>query len=274
MGHLVLKTGDHDFDEAWADHMAAFVALPYLYGHLGKNAWPDPYDYLMIEGPERSIKFAKEAKGSFDFAVKILCELDQKYGIEIFRNIIKTFRHEFLATGPIALARIKHHLFELIKDDHVVSLFEEYKIIGRGKLFANMTRDSLHPSETDSIRKTPGLAVITGKSIVFCGLSKAECDSLFKDEELGVKNVMLEFLKSWNRVTDFFRQTDVKVEPDTCRIIPVAMANAKYLMYDRTKFKHLVGVIMTDGKQEPRVFSGVGEAEDIIAEAKRFYKVW
>ncbi len=126
LAHTILAFDDHDFNEAWADHMAAFVALPYLHRKLGDNAWPDPYDYTKSEGKERTLKYVGELRHKMDYAMKVLYEIGGRFGNDIYSRLIAELRPQYLKNGPIRLSDLKSKLIELTGDKSIGPLFDRY----------------------------------------------------------------------------------------------------------------------------------------------------
>lgn len=126
LAHMILAFDDHDFNEAWADHMAAFVALPYLHWKLGDHAWPDPYDYTKIEGEQRTLKYVGELQYKMDYAMKMLYDIRGKFGSDVYRRVIAVLRPQYLRKGPIKLSDLRSKLIELTGDKSIGPMFESY----------------------------------------------------------------------------------------------------------------------------------------------------
>lgn len=68
--------------EGWAHYLASVGIVPYVFERLGKDAWPDSYDYLSLEGPGRLIKQIAARKNT-DATIKaasVFFDLEKRWG--------------------------------------------------------------------------------------------------------------------------------------------------------------------------------------------------
>ena len=281
LGHMTLGFADYELSEAWADHIASFVALPIIYAQMGDNAWPDNYNFLKIEGAERSIGFSKRLETRLDFAIKIFYDLQVKYGLGLLKRLVSEFQPQFRDKGTITLDALKNKLIEVTQDSTLAPLFYRYRYFQRGKLYTPAERENAVPAEIASrdsnkfAYRSPGhpRPAITGKCIVFFFPTPAEFDSLCKDKDSGFENLLKDQYFAQRDIAELLKSNDISVTVSYDSLIRIAMLRGPYLLYNQQKFKHPTGFILTDGVRSPLVISGAANAEDIVASLKEFFRL-
>jgi hypothetical protein len=113
---------------------------------------------------------------------------------------------------------------------------------------------------------------VRGKAVVFFGPTQKEYKSLSENEQ-----------NEWNEVlSDFYHYRDKTIPYlESNRIKPIITADAKIMIHTganvrtfaRKNFKHIVGYILTDGNNEPKVVEGVGTDLDLINDFKIYFKL-
>jgi hypothetical protein len=94
IGHLVFPIDDLYYFEAWADYAAAYRIIPYVWERLGENAWPQPYDYLVNDGPADILQRVEDGASRTDLlgdhyrAVAVLIAVDDTYGPQVIGQAI------------------------------------------------------------------------------------------------------------------------------------------------------------------------------------------
>ncbi|MBI9045397.1 MAG: hypothetical protein JEZ06_12980 [Anaerolineaceae bacterium] len=125
MGHLVFPIADSHYFEAWADYAAAFRIIPYVWDRLGAIAWPQPYDYLVNDGPTDLHQRIEDGIDKEDMlgdhyrAVSVLISVDDTYGPQIIGQAI--LRTE----APLKLNNFEEALISVTKDQSVKELFSK-----------------------------------------------------------------------------------------------------------------------------------------------------
>lgn len=123
MGHLVFPIADSHYFEAWADYAAAFRIIPYVWERLGADAWPQPYDYLVNDGPadlrqriEDGID-REDMLGDHYRAVSVLISVDDAYGPQVIGQAI------LQTEAPLKLNNFVEALISVTGDQTVKELF-------------------------------------------------------------------------------------------------------------------------------------------------------
>ena len=123
MGHLVFPIADSYYFEAWADYAAAYRIIPFVWERLGADAWPQPYDYLVNDGPVDLRQRLEDGIGKADMfgdhyrAVAVLISVDEAYGPQVIgRAILQT-------EAPMKLNDFEEALVEVTGDQKVREMF-------------------------------------------------------------------------------------------------------------------------------------------------------
>ncbi len=113
---------------------------------------------------------------------------------------------------------------------------------------------------------------VKGKAVVFFGPTEQEYISLSKNEK-----------NEWSEVlSDFYHYRDKTIPYlESHKIKPIITAMSKITIqvgsntrtYARKNFKHIVGYILTDGTNEPKVVEGVGTDIDLINDFSQYFKI-
>jgi len=133
-------------------------------------------------------------------------------------------------------------------------------IVGFGNLFAQQGRDSTK-------------LVIIGQSAVFFGPSQQEYDSLAKDENSGIDEILSDFYYYQAPIAKFLKEHKIGVELTSAPLIVAQLSDGKTQTYHRRDFGQVVGVLLIDGTQEPKVMLGVETDVDLIPELEKFFKL-
>lgn len=122
------------------------------------------------------------------------------------------------------------------------------------------------------VRAEDKVAEVKGKAVVFFGPTEKEYQSISENEQ-----------NEWNEVlSDFYYYRDKTIPYlESHQIKPLITANSEIIIhtdaktraYARKKFKHIVGYILTDGKNEPKVVESVGTDIDLINDFREYFKI-
>lgn len=114
---------------------------------------------------------------------------------------------------------------------------------------------------------------VNGKAVIFFTITQPEYDSLVKDANSGIDEVLSDFNHYAKAVADSIKKSGYKFIMTMRRYIEVSLDNAALKTYDRLAGKgHVTGYIISDGKKEPAIEYGVGTDEDFLAVFSRFNK--
>jgi hypothetical protein len=133
-------------------------------------------------------------------------------------------------------------------------------VIGFAHLFGQQGKDSTK-------------LVVSGKTVVFFAPSQKEYNSLAKDTNSGVDEILSDFYYYKKSLNVFLKENNVNTELTSALSIVVKLSNGKTNKYRRKDFDHIVGMILTDGMHKPKVILGVYTDVDLIPDLKKFFKL-
>jgi hypothetical protein len=112
---------------------------------------------------------------------------------------------------------------------------------------------------------------VSGPKVVFFGPTRPERDSIAAMDGLEVDDVLDDFNYYTGKVAVYLSGQKIPFEFTTSTIILVRVDKGKFRTFDRKEVHELVGMILTDGIQEPQLVRGAGTERDLIAEIVEFF---
>jgi hypothetical protein len=112
---------------------------------------------------------------------------------------------------------------------------------------------------------------VTGVRVVFFGPSRAERDSIARDEGLEIDDLLDDFNYSAGKAAVFLSRAGIPSEFTESRIVIVKTGGAQFRTFDRKSIPDPVGMILTDGFHEPRVVPGRGTDRDLLIEIRDYF---
>jgi len=114
---------------------------------------------------------------------------------------------------------------------------------------------------------------VSGKAVVFFGPSQAEYLAMTDEQKDAIDEELYEFYHNRGEVSSFLAANGIQ-EISTGRIkIQVRLEGNQDITYLRRGFDRPVGLIMTDGRQEPIILPGAIAVSDMIAEFEDFFSL-
>ena len=114
---------------------------------------------------------------------------------------------------------------------------------------------------------------VSGKAVVFFGPSQAEYLSMSDQEKNEINRLLYDFYHYREQVLSFLELNEIN-EINTARSkILVEFDGKKTIIYDRKDFGQIVGLIMTDGYHEPKIFLGAATDSQIIDMCYEYFKL-
>ena len=105
---------------------------------------------------------------------------------------------------------------------------------------------------------------ISGKAVVFFGPSQAEYVSMTDEQKDTIDEDLYDFYHYRAKVGKYLELNEIQ-EFDTVRPkIQIQLDGNESITYRRRRMGHVVGVIMTDPEQEPKVILGVYKNPELI----------
>jgi hypothetical protein len=112
---------------------------------------------------------------------------------------------------------------------------------------------------------------VSGKAVVFFGPSQAEYLSMSDQEKKEINRLVYDFYHYRGKVLSFLELNEIN-EINTARSkISIELDGKKTIIFDRKDFGKVVGLIMTDGHREPKVFLGAATDSQIIDMCYKYF---
>ena len=105
---------------------------------------------------------------------------------------------------------------------------------------------------------------VSGKAVVFFGPAWAEYVAMSDEEKDKIDQMLYDFYHYRGKVLPFLEFHNIQEFSTARPKIQVQLANDKKVVYFRSGFDKVVGLIMTDGHQEPKIFLGATTDSNII----------
>ena len=105
---------------------------------------------------------------------------------------------------------------------------------------------------------------VSGKAVVFFGPTQAEYDSLSEEEKGDMDEVLSDFYYYRQQVISFLKSNQIQEFLTASPRIQFKLSGRERRTFLRRNFNPNVGLIMTDGNQEPKVFLGVATDVDLV----------
>jgi hypothetical protein len=112
---------------------------------------------------------------------------------------------------------------------------------------------------------------VSGKAVVFFGPSQIEYLSMSDKDKDEMDELLYDFYHNRQKVLPFLELYAIKGLSTARSKILIKFDDNKSVMYHRKDFGQVVGLIMTDGHQEPRIFLGAPTDSQIIAMCYEYF---
>ena len=112
---------------------------------------------------------------------------------------------------------------------------------------------------------------ISGVHVVFFGPSRAERDSIARDEGLEIDDLLDDFNLNAGKAAVFLSRAGIPWEFTESRFVVVKTGTGQFRTFDRKSIPDPVGMILTDGFHEPRVVPGRGTDRDLLIEIRDYF---
>ena len=112
---------------------------------------------------------------------------------------------------------------------------------------------------------------VSGNAVVFFGPTQPEYDSLNENRQAEMNEVISDFYHYHSEVTPFLERNGIKDFITAKALITIQLTGTEIRSFRRQNFKHAMGMIMSDGKREPKVYLGVATDFDLIEMFKDFF---
>ena len=113
--------------------------------------------------------------------------------------------------------------------------------------------------------------VVGGKAVVFFGPSNDEYLAMTHEEKDAIDEQLYDFLHYRKKVLPFLKENAIQEFLTALPKIEIRIAGAQSLIFTRRDFNHVVGLIMTDGKNEPELFLGAATQSELIGMFEKYF---
>lgn len=105
---------------------------------------------------------------------------------------------------------------------------------------------------------------VSGKAVVFFGPARNEYVAMSGEEKDKIDQMLYDFYHYRGKVLPFLELYNIQEFSTARPKIQIQLADDKKIVYFRSGFDKVVGLIMTDGHQEPKIFLGAATDSNII----------
>ncbi len=112
---------------------------------------------------------------------------------------------------------------------------------------------------------------VSGKAIVFFGPWQSEYLAMTDEQKDAIGEELYEFYHNRGEVSAFLASNGIQVISTSRIKIQVRLEGNQSITYFREDFDRVVGLILTDGRQEPLILLGATAVSDLIAEFEDFF---
>jgi hypothetical protein len=115
--------------------------------------------------------------------------------------------------------------------------------------------------------------IISGPKVIFFTPTKAEVDSVMQLEGAEIADVVDEYNYAAGKAAYYLSIVKIPAVFTTSQIVVFKLARNRVLRFDRRKISDPVGMILSDGDQEPRLIAGPREDSQLVSEINRFFHI-
>jgi|GEM_PF-790081 len=155
---------------------------------------------------------------------------------------------------------VNHQIINTNIAYHIVSTIAILILVGCTSQ-APKTQSNSEVTKTEADNDT---FVVDGKSVVFFSITNMEYDSLLKigDKADEIVEVLSDFYHYSENVIDSLNKTGINCSISAKPIYKIVKDNGEVIIFSKAGKEHIVGAIMTDGKQKPKYYYGVATDVD------------
>jgi hypothetical protein len=113
--------------------------------------------------------------------------------------------------------------------------------------------------------------VVSGKAVVFFGPSQAEYLAMNDEQKDAIDAELYDFYHNRGEVSPFLASNAIQEISTGRDKIQVQLEGDQSITYLRQDFDRVVGLILTDGRQEPLILLGATSVSDLIAQFEEFF---
>ncbi len=115
---------------------------------------------------------------------------------------------------------------------------------------------------------------VSGKAVVFFGPSQSEYLSMTDQEKDAIDEELYDFYHYRGKVLPFLTSHAIQDLPTARLKIQIQLAGNESIIYSRKDFDHVMGLILTDGRQEPEILLGAATKAELISLFKEYFDLY
>lgn len=119
----------------------------------------------------------------------------------------------------------------------------------------------------------PSPLVVRGPQVIFFGPGPAERDSIVRAEGMEMAQLFDDFDYYAGRTGAFLRARGIGAIVTSSLQIVVKLDDARIRALDRRALPDLLGAILTDGRQDPRIIPGIATDTELLDECRSFFRL-
>lgn len=127
--------------------------------------------------------------------------------------------------------------------------------------------------QTGSAQEAKPQETIAGSAVIFFGPTKEEGDSLVQLSGLDLADVFDDFDLAAGKSAVYAGRREIPVHFTTSPAVFVKLSTGKIRRFDRRMVPEHVGMILTDGFQEPRILAGITDERRLTVEINEFFNI-
>jgi hypothetical protein len=114
---------------------------------------------------------------------------------------------------------------------------------------------------------------VSGKAVVFFGPSQSEYLAMTHEQKDAIDEELYDFYHNRGEVSPFLASNAIEAISTARLNIQVQLEGNQSITYFRRDFDRVLGLILTDGRQEPLVLLGPAAVSDLIAQFEEFFGI-
>ena len=115
---------------------------------------------------------------------------------------------------------------------------------------------------------------VSGKAVVFFGPSQAEYLAMTHEQKDAIDEELYDFYHNRGKVGQFLEANAIQEFSTARSKIQIQLDDNQSITYVRKDFDHVVGLILTDGRQVPRILLGAAAVTDLTAEIEEYFGLY
>jgi hypothetical protein len=114
---------------------------------------------------------------------------------------------------------------------------------------------------------------VSGKAVVFFGPSQSEYLAMTHEQKDAIDEELYDFYHNRGEVSPFLASNAIEAISTARLNIQVQLEGNQSITYFRRDFDRVLGLILTDGRQEPLVLLGPAAVSDLIAQFEEYFGI-